>query len=43
MHLNPCFVFILQQGSIELEVMFVAPDEDSDQEQHDYDDENNFR
>ena len=35
--------FQLQQGSIELEVMFVAPDEDSDEDQHDYDDENTFR
>ena len=34
---------IFQQGTIDLEVMFVAPDEDSDEEPHDYDDENHFR
>ena len=33
---------MFQQGDIELEVMFVAPDEDSDQDQ-DCDDEQKFR
>ena len=36
-----CFYF--QQGEIELEVVFVAPDEDSDDENHEYEDENGFR
>ena len=35
---------IFQQGTIDLEVMFVAPDEDSDEgDPHDFDDENHFR
>lgn len=32
-----------QQGDIEMEVVFVAPDEDSDDENHEYEDENGFR
>lgn len=36
-------VFCAQQGDIELEVVYVAPDEDSDDENHDYEDENGFR
>ena len=35
--------FILKLGNIELEVMFVAPDEDSDEENNEFDDENGFR
>ncbi len=34
---------MLQQGEISLEVVFVAPDEDSDDENHEYEDENGFR
>ena len=37
------FPSILQQGDIEMEVVFVAPDEDSDDENHEYEDENGFR
>ena len=34
---------MLQQGDIDLEVVFVAPDDDSDDENHEYEDENGFR
>jgi len=37
------FVGCLQHGDIELEVVFVAPDEDSDDQNPDYEDENGFR
>ena len=37
------YAVCFQQGTIDLEVMFVAPDEDSDEDHHDYDDENHFR
>ena len=33
----------LQQGDIELEVVFVAPDDDSDDENQVFEDENGFR
>ena len=36
------FVYF-QHGEIWLEVVFVAPDEDSDDENHEYEDENGFR
>ena len=32
-----------QQGEISMEVMFVAPDEDSDDENNEYEDEHGFR
>ena len=37
------YISYFQQGTIELEVMFVAPDEDSDNDLQDYEDENGFR
>lgn len=33
----------MQHGDIELDVVFVAPDEDSDDQNNDYEDENGFR
>ena len=37
------FCYMLQSGDIDMEVVFVAPDEDSDDENHEYEDENGFR
>ncbi|OWF52461.1 Golgi-associated PDZ and coiled-coil motif-containing protein-like [Mizuhopecten yessoensis] len=42
-HAEAVQVLSQQQGVIELEVMFVAPDEDSEEENNEYDDENGFR
>ncbi|KAL5010551.1 hypothetical protein ScPMuIL_012856 [Solemya velum] len=42
-HAEAVQILSQQQGDIELEVMFVAPDEDSDDENHEYEDENGFR
>ena len=36
-------IWFSQHGEIELEVVYVVPDEDSDDENHDYEDENGFR
>lgn len=39
-----CTIFLfLQEGEIHLEVVFVAPDVDSDDENHEYEYENGFR
>ena len=38
-----CTIFDFQQGEISMEVMFVAPDEDSDDENNEYEDEHGFR
>jgi hypothetical protein len=37
------FLSLFQQGEIEMEVVFVAPDEDSDDENAEYEDDNGFR
>ncbi|CAC5425660.1 Golgi-associated PDZ and coiled-coil motif-containing protein [Mytilus coruscus] len=42
-HAEAVQVLSQQTGDIELEVMFVSPDEDSDDENHEYEDENGFR
>lgn len=42
-HAEAVHILSQQQGDIELEVVYVAPDEDSDDENHDYEDENGFR
>jgi hypothetical protein len=42
-HAEAVQVLSQQQGEIELEVVFVAPDEDSDDENHEYEDDNGFR
>ena len=42
-HAEAVQVLSQQTGDIELEVMFVSPDEDSDDDNHEYEDENGFR
>ncbi|KAL3883132.1 hypothetical protein ACJMK2_029425 [Sinanodonta woodiana] len=42
-HTEAVRILSQMQGEIEMEVMFVAPDEDSDGEKQDYEDEQNFR
>lgn len=42
-HVEAVQILSHQQGNIELEVVFVAPDEDSDDENHEYEDENGFK
>ncbi|CAI9740154.1 Golgi-associated PDZ and coiled-coil motif-containing protein-like [Octopus vulgaris] len=42
-HSDAVQILSQQQGQIELEVVFVAPDQDSDDENHEYEDENGFR
>ena len=38
-----CYFCTFQQGDIVLEVVFVAPDDDSDDENQVFEDENGFR
>ena len=40
---NTCYLLPFQQGEIEMEVVFVAPDEDSDDDNAEYEDDNGFR
>ncbi|XP_013384582.1 Golgi-associated PDZ and coiled-coil motif-containing protein [Lingula anatina] len=42
-HAEAVEILSQQQGDIELEVVFVAPDEDSDDENNEYEDDNGFR
>ncbi|KAK3089179.1 hypothetical protein FSP39_001532 [Pinctada imbricata] len=42
-HAEAVQILSQQTGNIELEVMFVSPDEDSDEENHGYEDEHGFR
>ncbi len=36
-------ISVPQQGDIEMEVVYVAPDEDSDDENHEYEDDSGVR
>lgn len=38
-----CVWLFVQSGNIDLEVVYVTPDEDSDDQNVDYEDENGFR
>jgi len=42
-HAEAVHILSQQEGNVDLEVIFVSPDDDSDDESHDYEDENGFR
>jgi hypothetical protein len=41
--MTECVLCVVQRGDIELEVVFVAPDEDSDDGNPEFEDESGFR